>query len=184
MTALVDTHAHLHDSAFDADRGDVIGRARGAGVARFLTIGTDVPTSAAAVALAAAEPDVYAAVGIHPHDARTANKGALERIAALARAPRVVAIGEIGLDYYRDHSPRPVQRTALVAQLRLARAVASRRRDDQAVASELRVVPGFNELCAALLWPERLPVARRWRLPWGSSLLAVARVAAGAPPSA
>jgi SAM-dependent methyltransferase len=68
--------------------------------------------------------------------------------------------------------------------VRLARAVASRRRDDQAVASELRVVPGFNELCAALLWPERLPVARRWRLPWGSSLLAVARVAAGAPPSA
>jgi TatD DNase family protein len=123
MTALVDTHAHLHDSAFDADRADVIARARVASVTRLLTIGTDVPTSAAAVALAAAEPDIYAAVGIHPHDASTADEAALERIAALARGPRVVAIGEIGLDYYRDHSPHPVQRTALIAQLRLARAV-------------------------------------------------------------
>jgi TatD DNase family protein len=120
---LVDTHAHLHDPAFDADRPAVLARARGAGVARFLTIGTDVGTSEAAVALAQADTDVHAAVGIHPHDALTADETALERIAALARAPRVVAIGEIGLDYYRDLSPRPVQRTALVVQLRLARAV-------------------------------------------------------------
>ena len=103
--------------------GAALARARAAGVAGFLTIGTDVATSEAAVALAAAEPDVYAAVGIHPHDARTADAGALERIAALAGAPRVVAIGEIGLDYYRDLSPRAAQRAALVAQLRLARAV-------------------------------------------------------------
>ena len=120
---LVDTHAHLHDPAFDGDRPAVIARARVAGVGGFLTIGTDVPTSEAAVALAAAEPDIYGAVGIHPHDASTADEAALARIAALARAPRVVAIGEIGLDYYRDHSPRPVQRSALVAQLELARAV-------------------------------------------------------------
>jgi TatD DNase family protein len=120
---LVDTHAHLHDPAFDADRPAVIARARAAGVAGFLTIGTDVGTSLAALALAAAEPGIHAAVGIHPHDASTADAAALERIAALARESRVVAIGEIGLDYYRDHSPRPVQRTALVAQLRLARAV-------------------------------------------------------------
>jgi TatD DNase family protein len=120
---LVDTHAHLHDPAFDADRAAAIARARAAGVAGFLTIGTDVGTSEAALALAAAESDIYAAVGIHPHDASTADGPALERIAFLARAPRVVAIGEIGLDYYRDHSPRDVQRTALEAQLRLARAV-------------------------------------------------------------
>jgi TatD DNase family protein len=118
---LVDTHAHLHDPAFDADRADVLGRARAAGVGRVLTIGTDVPTSEAAVALAAAEPDVFAAVGIHPHDAAGADDAALARIAALARAPKVVAIGEIGLDYYRDHSPRPAQRRALAAQLALAR---------------------------------------------------------------
>jgi TatD DNase family protein len=123
VTVLFDTHAHLHDPAFDADRAAVIARARAAGVTGFLTIGTDEATSVAAVALAAAEPDVYAAVGIHPHDAGTASPAALERIAALARAPRVVAIGEIGLDYYRDLSPRAAQREALVAQLRVARAV-------------------------------------------------------------
>ena len=123
MSRLVDTHAHLHDTAFDGDRAAVLARARAAGVAAFLTIGTDVPTSEAAVALAQAEPDVYAAVGIHPHDAATADDAALARIAELARAPKVVAIGELGLDYYRDLSPRDVQRTALVAQLRLARAV-------------------------------------------------------------
>ncbi len=123
MGALVDTHAHLHDAAFDADRLDVLARARAAGVVSLLTIGTDVATSEAAVALAAAEPDVYAAVGIHPHDATTADAGALDRIAALARRPRVVAVGEVGLDYYRDLSPRADQRAALVAQLALARAV-------------------------------------------------------------
>jgi TatD DNase family protein len=123
VTALVDTHAHLHDAAFDDDRAAVLARARAAGVGAFLTIGTDVPTSEAAVALAGAEPDVYAAVGIHPHDAATATPAALARIAELARVPKVVAVGELGLDYYRDLSPRDAQRAALVAQLRLARAV-------------------------------------------------------------
>lgn len=123
MTGLVDTHAHLHDPAFAGDRAAVLARARGAGVTGFLNIGTDVSTSEAALALAHAEPDVHAAVGIHPHDATTADAAALARIAALARDPRVVAIGEIGLDYFRNHSPRDVQRAALVAQLRLARAL-------------------------------------------------------------
>jgi TatD DNase family protein len=118
---LVDTHAHLHDPAFDADRAAVLARARAAGVTAFLTIGTDVATSEAAIELAATEPDVYAAVGIHPHDARTADAAALDRIAALATAPKVVAVGEIGLDHYRDHSPRDAQRAALVAHLQLAR---------------------------------------------------------------
>lgn len=118
---LVDTHAHLHDPAFDADRAAVLARARAAGVTAFLTIGTDVATSEAAIGLAATEPDVYAAVGIHPHDARTADATALDRIAALATARKVVAVGEIGLDHYRDHSPRDAQRATLVAHLQLAR---------------------------------------------------------------
>ena len=80
---LFDTHAHLHDPAFDADRPAALARARAAGVAGFLTIGTDEATSEAAVALAAAEPDVYAAVGIHPHDASTAHPATLERLAGL-----------------------------------------------------------------------------------------------------
>lgn len=120
---LVDTHAHLHDPAFDADRPAVIARARAVGLAGFLTVGTDVATSTAAVTLAATEADVYAAVGIHPHEASAADAAALERIAALARGPRVVAVGEIGLDYYRDLSPRGAQRAALVAQLQLARSL-------------------------------------------------------------
>jgi TatD DNase family protein len=89
----------------------------------MLTIGTDPETSRAAVGLAAQHADIYAAVGIHPHDAAQADGAALAEIAALAGAPKVVAVGEIGLDYYRDLSPRPVQQDVLRAQLGLARAV-------------------------------------------------------------
>jgi TatD DNase family protein len=118
---LFDTHAHLHDPAFDADRDAVLARARAAGVARLLTIGTDPETSRAALALAADHADVYAAVGIHPHDAATADDAALDAIAALARGAKVVAIGEIGLDHYRNLSPPEAQARILRAQLRLAR---------------------------------------------------------------
>jgi TatD DNase family protein len=121
--SLFDTHAHLHDDAFAGDRAAVLARARVEGVGRFLTVGTDPAASTAAVALAAAESDVFAAVGIHPHDAASAGTPALERIAALARAPEVVAVGEIGLDYYRDLSPRPAQAHVLRTQLALAREV-------------------------------------------------------------
>ena len=119
---LFDTHAHLHDPAFADDRAAVLARARAAGVARLLTIGTDPETSRAAIALAAEHADVYAAVGIHPHDAAQADAAALETIATLARAPKVVAIGEIGLDYYRNLSPPEAQARVLRAQLALARA--------------------------------------------------------------
>ena len=118
---LFDTHAHLHGPEFDADREAVLDRARAAGVGRILTIGTDLESSRAAIALAAAHPDVYAAVGIHPHDAASAEPVALAALAELGRAPKVVAVGEIGLDHYRDLAPRPVQRAALAAQLALAR---------------------------------------------------------------
>lgn len=121
---LFDTHAHLHDPAFAADRDAALARARAAGVARILTVGTDPASARDAVALAAAHPEVYAAVGIHPHDAAAADDEALAAIAALARAPKVVAIGEIGLDYYRTLSPRAAQQRALRAQLALARELA------------------------------------------------------------
>jgi TatD DNase family protein len=124
VSALFDTHAHLHDAAFAADRDGVLERARAAGVGRFLAVGTDPGTSAEAVALAAAHAGVYAATGIHPHDAAAADDAALARIAALATAPRVVAVGEIGLDHYRTLSPRDTQVRVLRAQLALAREVA------------------------------------------------------------
>jgi len=106
---LFDTHAHLHFPDFDADRADVIARARAAGVRRMVTVGTDVESSRAAVATAAREPDIWATVGIHPHDAGTADDAALAEIERLVAAPRVVAVGEIGLDFFRDFSPRDAQ---------------------------------------------------------------------------
>jgi TatD DNase family protein len=120
---LVDTHAHLQDAAFEGDREAALTRARAAGVGLVVTVGTDPESSRQAVALAAAHADVYAAVGIHPHDAAGADADALAEIARLAREPKVVAVGEIGLDFYRNLSPRPAQESALRAQLALARAV-------------------------------------------------------------
>jgi TatD DNase family protein len=106
---LFDTHAHLHFPDFDADRDAMLARAREAGVRRMLTIGTEVPTSHAAIALAAREPDVWAAVGVHPHDAGESDEAALGEVERLASEPRVVAVGEIGLDFFRNLSPRDVQ---------------------------------------------------------------------------
>src|SRR5437867_12719649 len=118
---LFDTHAHLHFPEFAVDLDAVLARARAAGVRRMLTIGTDVATSRAAVALAAREPDVWAAVGIHPHEATSADDTALVEIERLASTARVVAIGETGLDFFRNLSPREAQARAFRAQLALAR---------------------------------------------------------------
>ena len=123
MTApdLFDTHAHLHFPEFAGDLDAVLERARVAGVRRILTIGTDVPTSRAAAALAFREPNVWAAVGIHPHEAADADDAALAEIERLAGGPRVVAIGETGLDFFRNLAPREAQERALRSQLALAR---------------------------------------------------------------
>ena len=123
MPELFDTHAHLHFPDFADDLPAVLERARAAGVARLLTIGTDVPTSEAAVALAAREPHVWASVGIHPHDAAEADDATLATIARLATEPRVVAVGEIGLDFFRNLSPREAQERTLRSMLDLARRV-------------------------------------------------------------
>ena len=120
---LFDTHAHLHFPEFAGDLGTVLERARAAGVRRMLTIGTDVETSRAAVGLAAREPDVWASVGVHPHDAGDADATALAEIEDLAAEPRVVAIGETGLDFFRNLSPRDAQERVFRAQLALARRV-------------------------------------------------------------
>jgi TatD DNase family protein len=114
---LVDTHAHLDFDKFDDDRQAVIDRALAAGVAAIVNVGVDVASSQRAVALAAQHPSIYAAVGMHPHDAKKLDGGALAELRQLAQAPKVVAVGEIGLDFYRDLSPRDVQRRAFQAQL-------------------------------------------------------------------
>jgi TatD DNase family protein len=118
---LVDSHTHVDFPQFDGDREMVLQRAVDAGVEWIVDVGADLASSRRADKLAAREPRIWAAVGIHPHDAATVNRVALAELRALAQAPRVVAIGEIGLDYYRDLSPRAQQREAFEAQLALAR---------------------------------------------------------------
>lgn len=117
---LIDTHCHLTAAQFDADREAVIARAQAAGVTRMVTIGTDPADAEAVVALAAGQPAVYAAVGVHPNEAADLPPDWLERIRGLAGHPKVVAIGEIGLDYYWQRVPPTVQKTVLRQQLDLA----------------------------------------------------------------
>lgn len=118
---LVDTHCHLMLPDFEEDREQVLARARQAGVRRIVVPAIDLETSRQAVALAESTPGIYAAVGVHPHQASAWDDGAREALADLAASPRVVAIGEAGLDYYRRLSPPEDQRRALREQLCLAR---------------------------------------------------------------
>jgi TatD DNase family protein len=117
---LTDTHCHLMLPQFDQDRNKVLERAQEADVDRILVPGIDLHTSHLAVELAQKHANIYAAVGIHPHDARTWNAETAAQIGELARAEGVVAIGEIGLDYYRNLSTPEQQKRAFQAQLALA----------------------------------------------------------------
>lgn len=122
--ALVDTHCHLDLPEFDEDRDQVVAAAREAGVIAMITVGIDLASSRRAVALAQRYPGVYAAVGIHPLSAEeAANRQVLAELQQLAAHPRVVAIGETGLDYYRSRATERMQRRALQAMLELAAAM-------------------------------------------------------------
>jgi TatD DNase family protein len=120
---LVDSHCHLQDPKFGPDRDDALRRARQAGVSALVVIGYDMESSRRAIDIADSNESVYAAIGVHPHDARTVTPADVEALSRLADSARVVAIGEIGLDYYRDLSPRDDQRRAFQQQLQLARAL-------------------------------------------------------------
>ncbi len=117
---LVDTHCHLDWDKFDADREEIIRRAIDAGVTRMVTVGVNAASSRMAVELADQYEPVYAAVGVHPNDARGFDGNSLSEIRALAQYPKVVAIGEIGLDNYRQTAAPERQRIAFEAQLDLA----------------------------------------------------------------
>lgn len=119
---ILDSHAHISTPKYDADRDEVLTRAREAGLVGVIDVGCDLASSEASVALAAAQPDfVWAAVGLHPHEAKFWDAETADALRALSRRPRVVAIGECGLDYHYDYSPRDVQRDVFRQQLRLAR---------------------------------------------------------------
>jgi TatD DNase family protein len=119
---LVDSHCHLDDPQFDADRDAAIERALAAGVSRMLAIGTGSgpPDLAAAIRLAERYPFIYATVGVHPHDASKATEDTFTRLKELAGHPKVVAIGEIGLDYHYDFSPRDAQQAVFARQVEIA----------------------------------------------------------------
>jgi len=116
----IDTHAHLDMEHFDADRESVIERARVAGLTGIVTVGIDMASSGQAIALAESHPGIWAAVGIHPQEAGKCRPDDIEKLAGLATSPGVAAIGEIGLDFFRDYAPHAAQLALLERQLELA----------------------------------------------------------------
>jgi TatD DNase family protein len=126
----IDSHAHLEGKGYDADRDQVLARAKQSGVSAYLAIGNGDGPDRADCGIQLAEkytgkpeyPEIWASVGIHPHEASLANDGAYARMEEWARHPRVIAWGEIGLDYFYDHSPREVQKAVFLQQMELARA--------------------------------------------------------------
>jgi TatD DNase family protein len=121
----IDSHAHLDGERFATDRGEVIARAREAGIVNILAVGSgEGPgTLDCAVKLADKYDFIYATVGIHPHEAKLATEADFQELESLARRPKVIAWGEIGLDYFYDHSPREIQKEVFLKQMELARTV-------------------------------------------------------------
>ncbi len=116
----LDSHCHLTDQAFASDRGEVVDRAVAAGVTDMVTICSDVNDLSAVVELARGRPEVWGTAGVHPHEARHGSPEALDRVReALESEPRLRAVGECGLDYHYDHSPREIQQEVFRAQLEL-----------------------------------------------------------------
>lgn len=137
---LFDSHCHLTSERFDGDRDDVIRRAREAGVTRIVSIASTPDDAEDAVALVEGELGLWTTAGVHPHEAEAARRGWRERVAGLLDRDGVVAVGECGLDYHYDHSPRDVQRRVFEGHLELAReaglplVVHSRSADDDMIA--------------------------------------------------
>ena len=116
----MDTHAHLDMSTFNKDRTEVLARALNVGVRMIITVGTNLESSKTAIELATKQPGIFATVGFHPHDIATVERTDIANLAEIANHPGIVAIGEVGLDYYRNYSPRRAQLQALKWQLELA----------------------------------------------------------------
>ena len=148
---LVDTHCHLGDAAFSADRAEVARRAFDAGVGHLVVVGESRASTELGLALAVAEPRMSTTAGLHPHDARIWTDETAAWLAETLRDPRVVACGEIGLDYHYDHSPRQTQRQVFERQMALAEAagkpvVIHAREADDDVAAVLGAFPGVTAI--------------------------------------
>ncbi len=119
----VDTHVHLHFPEYDTDRQTVIERSRKAGIETFVNVGTDVASSRVSLDLAQQYEFIWATAGIHPHDVKDSNAEAFQEIEKLLKHPKMVAIGEVGLDFFRHHSPREKQKEVLRQFIRLHRKI-------------------------------------------------------------
>jgi TatD DNase family protein len=121
---LIDSHAHIQGKEYTGETAAVIERARAAGVEQIIVVGGagDMSSNTEAVALAGSFENIYATVGMHPHDAKDVGSDGLQRLRDLTLHPKVIAVGETGLDYYYDHSPRDVQRRVFAQFIHMARA--------------------------------------------------------------
>ncbi len=123
LIMLIDSHAHLDDSRFDNDRDVLIRDLKNNGIKMVINIGADLGSSIASVSLAEKYDNIYAAVGVHPHSAKEMDNSTIEILKTFAKRDKVVAIGEIGLDFYYDNSPRDIQKKWFKEQLKLAKEV-------------------------------------------------------------
>ena len=117
---MIDSHTHYDSEQFDPDRDDIINQAVLAGVTHIINAGCDIKSSEFSIMLSKRHEAVYAAVGVHPHEASTCDANTIDTLKILSREPKVVAIGEIGLDYHYDFSPREVQKEWFAKQIALA----------------------------------------------------------------
>ena len=120
---LVDAHCHIHMDDYEHDRREVIQKAKDQGIRWMVTVGIDLADSRKALLLARDDPSILCAVGIHPHDAQKVGEKDFQMLEDLAREDKVVAVGETGLDYYRDLSPRDIQKEVFLRQIEVAKAV-------------------------------------------------------------
>lgn len=160
---ITDTHAHIFWDSYAPDREDVLRRAREAGVGRMVVVGTDVATSKACFELCAGREGLYPTAGIHPHDAEGADADALAEVERLCSRKECVAVGETGLDYFKEYSPRDAQRTAFAWHLELARrlekpVIVHCRDAHDEVVEAIRAAPGVRGVMHCYtMGPEELP---------------------------
>jgi len=148
---LIDSHAHIQGKEYAGEAADVIARARAAGVEKIIAVGAgDMSSNTEAVALADSFPNIYATVGMHPHDAKDVGADQLCALRELTSRPKVIAVGETGLDYYYNHSPHEVQRRVFIQFIHMARQtglpIVVHERDAAQEAAELLRSEGGREL--------------------------------------
>src|SRR5574341_184138 len=153
---LIDSHAHIQGTEYAGEVAAVISRAADAGVEKIIAVGGagDMSSNIEAISLAASYPNVYATVGMHPHDAKDVGEAEISSLTELASRPKVVAVGETGLDYYYNHSPHDVQRRVFTRFIHMAREVALpivvHERDAARDAAELLRQEGGGNLCGVI----------------------------------